>query len=93
VCDSSHLICEFLLSLAVFLESSLTVGSKMLNRKGFISSLLTSLVVLLSLVSGGFADSIVVFNEIMYHPAPGTDQTLEWVELYSQMAVDSWVCC
>jgi len=33
-------------------------------------------------------DSIVIFNEIMYHPEPGTDQTLEWVELYNQMAVD-----
>jgi hypothetical protein len=33
------------------------------------------------------ADSTVVFNEIMYHPA--TNETaLEWVELHSQMAVD-----
>jgi len=35
-------------------------------------------------------DGTVVFNEIMYHPlgAPTTEQSLEWVELHSQMAVD-----
>jgi hypothetical protein len=33
------------------------------------------------------ADSIVTFNEIMYHPA-GDDPALEWVELYNQMSVD-----
>jgi hypothetical protein len=32
-------------------------------------------------------DSTVVFNEIMYHPATA-EATMEWVELYSQMAVD-----
>jgi len=33
------------------------------------------------------SDSVVVFNEIMYHPA--TDEAnLEWVEFYNQMAVD-----
>src|SRR5215211_7359443 len=33
------------------------------------------------------ADSVVVFNEIMYHPA--TDEpALEWVELHNQNAVD-----
>ena len=31
-------------------------------------------------------DSVVVFNEIMYHPA-GSD-SLEWVEVYNQMSVD-----
>jgi hypothetical protein len=37
--------------------------------------------------SRGFADTVVVFNEIMYHPA--TDEAnLEWVELYNQMSVD-----
>jgi hypothetical protein len=34
-----------------------------------------------------FADSTVVFNEIMYHP-PGNEAQLEWIELYNQMAVD-----
>ena len=34
------------------------------------------------------ADSVVVFNEIMYHPAAEADTTQEWVELYNQMAVD-----
>ncbi len=33
------------------------------------------------------ADSVVVFNEIMYHPATNESQ-LEWVELHNQMAVD-----
>ena len=33
------------------------------------------------------ADTSVVFNEIMYHP-PGSEDTLEWVEFYNQMAVD-----
>ena len=34
-----------------------------------------------------FADSTVVFNEIMYHPATN-EASLEWVELHNQMAVD-----
>ena len=33
------------------------------------------------------ADSTVVFNEIMYHPATN-EAGLEWVELHNQMAVD-----
>src|ERR1051325_9812334 len=33
------------------------------------------------------ADSIVVFNEIMYHPATN-EPALEWLELYNQNAVD-----
>ena len=33
------------------------------------------------------ADSTVVFNEIMYHPATN-EPGLEWVELHNQMAVD-----
>jgi hypothetical protein len=33
------------------------------------------------------ADSVVVFNEIQYHPAT-REAELEWVELYNQMAVD-----
>jgi len=33
------------------------------------------------------ADSVVVFNEIMYHPATN-ESALEWVELYNQNAVD-----
>lgn len=32
-------------------------------------------------------DSVVVFNEIMYHPAP-TQFEGEWIELHNQMAVD-----
>ena len=33
------------------------------------------------------ADSVVVFNEIMYHPL-ASEATMEWVELHNQMAVD-----
>ena len=36
---------------------------------------------------GAAADSVVVFNEIMYHP-PENEAALEWFELYNQMAVD-----
>lgn len=47
-------------------------------------------VVLLMLLGGTrtvFADAVVVFNEIMYHPA--TNETgLEWLELHNQMAVN-----
>jgi hypothetical protein len=37
------------------------------------------------LCSAGWADSVVVVNEIMYHPAAGAP---EWIELYNQMAID-----
>lgn len=33
------------------------------------------------------ADSVLVFNELMYHPA-GDAPALEWVELYNQLAYD-----
>ena len=33
------------------------------------------------------ADSVIVFNEIMYHPATN-ESALEWVELYNQNSVD-----
>src|SRR5688572_20176740 len=35
-----------------------------------------------------FADSAVVFNEIMYHPAGTNEAALEWVEFHNQHAVD-----
>lgn len=35
--------------------------------------------------SAGWADSVVVVNEILYHPAAGAP---EWIELYNQMGVD-----
>src|SRR5947208_17159781 len=34
-----------------------------------------------------FADTSVVFNEVMYHPATN-EPAMEWLELYNQMAVD-----
>ena len=33
-------------------------------------------------------DSTVVFNELMVNPVGSDDDTLEWVELFNQMAVD-----
>jgi len=41
-------------------------------------------IILLS--SGATADSVVVFNEVMYHPQTGDN--VEWVELYNQMGID-----
>jgi len=35
------------------------------------------------LASGATADSVVVFNEVMYHPQTGDN--VEWVELYNQL--------
>lgn len=35
--------------------------------------------------SGAAADSVVVFNEVQYHPTAGEP---EWIELHNQMAVD-----
>src|SRR4026209_1435094 len=39
------------------------------------------------IAAGSRADSVVVFNEIMYHPQTN-EAALEWLELYNQMAVD-----
>ena len=39
----------------------------------------------LILCSAVWADSVVVVNEIMYHPADGVS---EWIELYNQMGID-----
>jgi hypothetical protein len=33
------------------------------------------------------ADTVVTFNEIMYHPATN-EANLEWIELYNQMSYD-----
>ena len=50
----------------------------MLNRFTiFLTALLSPLVL---------ADSVVVFNEIMYHPRSGDG--VEWIELHNQMGVD-----
>ena len=49
--------------------------------------LLLSWVLLLCLACPVLADSTLSFNEIMYHPATN-EPAMEWVELYSQMAVD-----
>jgi len=40
-----------------------------------------------SFLAAARADSVVVFNEIMYHPATN-EPVMEWVELYNQFAVD-----
>ena len=41
----------------------------------------------LGFAESALADSTVVFNEIMYHPA-SNESSLEWLELHNQMAVD-----
>ena len=45
--------------------------------------------ILFCFVSSGFvcADSVLVFNEIMYHPVTN-EAAMEWVELHNQMAVN-----
>ena len=45
-------------------------------------------VALLACAWGGLerADSVVVFNELHYHPAGVLDP--EWIELHNQMAID-----
>ena len=39
------------------------------------------------LLSRACADSTLVFNEIMYHPAT-SETALEWIELHNQMGVN-----
>ena len=52
-----------------------------------VGGLTTLLLVLLAAAPAAHADSVVVFNEIMYHP--GTHAAGgEWLELHNQMAVD-----
>ena len=47
----------------------------------------TAASLLAALVGSVWADTVVVFNEIMYHPATN-EPGMEWVELRNQMAVD-----
>ena len=58
-----------------FIEVVVLVGSFQLSLSGT--------------VAGAPSDSVVVFNELMYHPgsADGVGES-EWVELYNQMGVD-----
>ncbi len=42
---------------------------------------------LLLFAVGALADSVVVFNEVMYHPA-ASEPAMEWVELHNQQAMD-----
>jgi len=49
--------------------------------------IIPALACLLALISPARADTSVVFNEIMYHPATN-EPAMEWLELYNQMAVD-----
>ena len=56
------------------------------RRQWFLVPSLVALAVL-GLENPSFADSTLVFNEIMYHPARNEDAA-EWLELHSQLAVD-----
>ncbi len=51
-----------------------------------LAGLCAGLAVILAAASSATADSVVTFNELMFHPAP--DAGLEWLELHNQMAVD-----
>ena len=42
---------------------------------------------LFAVVAPSSADSVITFNEVMYHPA-GNTQTLEWVELFNALSYD-----
>src|SRR5439155_11038531 len=48
---------------------------------------IAAVLLLLCIRAVAWADSVVVFNEIMYHPATN-ELALEWVELYDQNSVD-----
>ncbi|MSU36344.1 MAG: hypothetical protein EXS36_14855 [Pedosphaera sp.] len=48
---------------------------------------ITALLLVLGLSPASAVDSVVVFNEIQYHP-PIDANTSEWIELHNQMAVD-----
>src|SRR5713101_2132410 len=50
-------------------------------------SRIACLLLFLSTAVTALADSVVVFNEIMYHPATN-EAALEWFELYDQNSVD-----
>ena len=53
------------------------------------SRLISRLLIFLAsfVASSVSADSTIVFNEIMYHPATN-EPALEWLELHNQMAVN-----
>ena len=55
--------------------------------RGYASAVAWLLGLILAVV-GARADSVVVFNEIMYHPPGSNEAALEWVELCNQMSVD-----
>lgn len=50
-------------------------------------TVLTAALCALTTLSSFAADSVVVFNEINYHPA-ASESTNEWIELHNQMAID-----
>lgn len=50
-------------------------------------SIFSIVIIILTLSRAAAVDSVVVFNEINYHPGPG-DTADEWVELHNQMAID-----
>src|SRR5688572_23001686 len=57
-----------------------------LRRRRF-EHLASLCVLLLAAVLPARADSVVVFNEIMFHPATNEPE-MEWLELHNQNAVD-----
>src|SRR5512135_2319534 len=57
------------------------------DRKPMKSLPLLPALLALALATSLRADTVLVFNEIMYHPLTN-EPALEWVELHNQMAVD-----
>jgi len=58
------------------------------RTNGVISVLILAIVVCVACPRAhAQSDSVVVFNEIMYHPN-SDEARLEWVELFNQMSVD-----
>ncbi len=57
------------------------------DNSGFGPLWLGIFLVTFALVPPARADTVLVFNEIMYHPATN-EATLEWVEFKNQMAID-----
>src|SRR5207253_3003289 len=72
---------------ALWLWDSPTRSFENLTRLFMKKLLLPAFILPVYLATSLEADTVLVFNEIMYHPATN-EPALEWVELKNQMAVD-----
>ena len=78
-----------LLPLAAAVDASATgaSGTRSTSRLASIHSGLVAGLLWFMAVCSARADATLTFNEIMYHPATN-EPSMEWVELYNQLAVD-----